>query len=893
MKFLSNREEALSLFHELIDQVNDAIFVVDPETGKFLDANEQASVNTGYSHEELLTMHVMDLDAIIQDKTLWKEHSAKIQEKGKILFETINKRKDGTTFPVELNIKHSILGRHTYLIAISRDLTERKQVEEALRESEKRYHILFDQSPDGVLLIDTEGKIIEFNEMIHQQLGYTREEFAKLSIADIDPVETPQEIKDHIRNNLLRGGKAEFEVIHRTKQGEDRFVHVITQALTLSGRTVFHAIWRDITERKQAEKSLREQEELLYQAVRVSEIGIFDHDQRNDTIYWSPQQRIIHGWGPDEPVTLHDFLNRVHPDDLESVSAAVRRAHDPAGDGIWDVEHRIIRRDGSVCWLKERSQTFFEGEGDTRRPVRTVGAALDITERKQAEEKTRQSEQFIRNILDTVDEGFIVLDRDYCIQTANKAYCGQVGVCDEEIVGQHCYEISHKTSRPCYEDGEECAPRRVFETGNSHAALHRHKDTNGNILYVETKAFPIKDASGAVTSVIETINNITEKYLLEEERLKTQKLESIGTLAGGIAHDFNNLLQGIFGYISLAKMTAKNPEKSTAALEQAEKALHQSVNLTTQLLTFAKGGKPTKKIIYLQPVIDNSAKFTLSGSRSDLRLNISEDLWPVEADGGQLGQVVQNIVLNADQAMPIGGTIKITAANVAEGDASLPVGLAKSNYVMIAIQDTGAGIPEKYLSKIFDPYFTTKEKGSGLGLATSYSIIKNHSGMIDIRTKYGEGSTFTIYLPAIATEVRIEAAKIQPQPAESKKAKILVMDDEEIIRNLSSDLLGVLGHAVEVAQHGQEALEKYKSAIATGKPFDLVILDLTIKGGMGGIETVQQMLKIDPKVRAVVSSGYSDDAASANYLSQGFKASLKKPYNVDTLKEVLIKVLNN
>jgi PAS domain S-box-containing protein len=509
----------------------------------------------------------------------------------------------------------------------------------------------------------------------------------------------------------------------------------------------------------------------------------------------------------------------------------------------------------------------------------------DITERKRAEEKIRQSEEFIRGILDTVDEGFIVIGRDYRILTANKAYCAQVGQPVDEVIGKHCYELSHKVSRPCYEEGEECAVRQVFATGRPHAALHKHPDREGHILYVETKGFPIKDASGAVTSVIETINNITERHLLEEERLKTQKLESIGTLAGGIAHDFNNLLQGIFGYISMAKLTIDQREKSLAMLVQAEKALHQSVNLTSQLLTFSKGGKPVKKVIDLRPVIENAATFALSGSRSDVRLDIGPGLWHTDADGGQMGQVIQNIVLNADQAMPLGGRVAISARNLPASETASHPGLESRDYVVIGIEDQGVGIPQAYLDKIFDPYFTTKEKGSGLGLATSYSIIRNHGGRIEVRSVVGTGSTFLIYLPAVSTEASLPAER--PHPAPARKARVLVMDDESVIRLVAQALLGSLGHDVEAAENGDAAVGLYRRAIAEGRPFDVVILDLTVRGGKGGAETLRELLEIDPGVKAIVSSGYSDDEVIATYLQHGFCSFLKKPYDVQELSRVL------
>ena len=553
-----------------------------------------------------------------------------------------------------------------------------------------------------------------------------------------------------------------------------------------------------------------------------------------------------------------------------------------------NVEDTMIGIDGKNIYIDTVKAPIYDSQGVL---LGIVGVSRDVSERKRAEEALKQSEQFIRGILDTVDEGFIVIDRDFRILTANKAYCDQVGGVCEAIIGRHCYEISHKSSRPCYEEGEDCASRSVFETGKPYSAVHKHMDAKGSIMYVETKSFPIKDGSGTVTSVIETVNNITERHLLEEERLKTQKLESIGTLAGGIAHDFNNLLQGIFGYISMAKMTHDEKEKSLAMLEQAEQALHQSVNLTTQLLTFSKGGKPVKKRLDLRPVIENSTKFMLSGSRSDFHMNIPEDLWQTEADAGQVGQVIQNIVLNADQSMPTGGSVIVAAKNVAAGDASLPHGLGRGNYVMIAIRDTGVGIPERYLGKIFDPYFTTKEKGSGLGLATSYSIVRNHGGMIDIRTKPGEGSTFMIYLPAVAGE-GLSATPAEPlATSPARKARVLVMDDEEIIRNISRELLLALGQDVEVVKDGREALEKYKEAMAAGAPFDIVILDLTVRGNMGGVETIHKLREIDPAVKAIVSSGYSDDAAIADHLSHGFKAYLKKPYDIAALRNTLVSLM--
>lgn len=482
----------------------------------------------------------------------------------------------------------------------------------------------------------------------------------------------------------------------------------------------------EISERKLVEKALRDSEEWFRAITTTASDAILLMDDRGRIVYWNPAAERIFGYTTDEAVgqNLHLLLvpPRLHNDYLKGFARFATTGQGPMINR--SVELAAMKKDGTEFPI-EVSTSALNINGKWH----ALGIVRDISERKLAEEALRQSEAFNRNILDAVDEGFIVIDRDFCILTVNNAFCRLVGESSESIIGRHCYEVSHGTLRPCDEEGEECAVRHVFETGESCTVIHKHPSGKKSTQYFETKAFPIKDSTGAVTSVIETITNITEKELLKEEQMKAAKLESIGTLAGGLAHNFNNLLQGIFGYISIAKMTIDQREKALAMLNQAEEALHLSVNLTGQLLTFSNGAKPLKIPIKLEPVIENSVKFALSGSPTNHQLNISDDLWSVEADAGQLAQVIQDIMINGVQAMPVGGTIVITAKNVLSDD-GLPQHMKKGKYVKITIQDTGIGIPENYIQKIFDPYFTTKEKGSGLGLATSFSIIRNHDGFI-------------------------------------------------------------------------------------------------------------------------------------------------------------------
>ena len=517
-----------------------------------------------------------------------------------------------------------------------------------------------------------------------------------------------------------------------------------------------------------------------------------------------------------------------------------------------------------------------------------AGLSRNITERKKAEEALRSSREFIKSILDTVDEGFIVIAKDYRIISANKAYARQIGLAIEDIIGNPCHKISHQSDKPCYELGEECAVRRSFEKGEPFTSVHRHKDKDGNIIYVETKSYPLRDSLGDVSSVIEVINNITDRHLLEEQLLRTQKLEAVGLLAGGIAHDFNNLLQGVFGNISLAKHLSDNDGKAYQMMVEAERALVQSRNLTKQLLTFPRGGEPVKKIISLPSIIQDSVKFALSGSNVNCSFSMDDDLWPVEADEGQINQVMHNIVLNAGEAMPEGGTVEISAGNVFI-DKKSSSSLKKGKYIRISIKDSGIGISDNHISKIFDPYFTTKQKGSGLGLTTSFSIIKKHDGMLDVTSKPGAGSTFFVYLPACGTEqtrVREEGKDIL-----AGAGKILVMDDEEIVTIVVGHMLGALGYEFDCVESGEEALEKYAEAMKSGEAFDAVILDLTVRGGMGGKEAIAKLLETDPAVKAIVSSGYSDDPIVANYRDFGFKAVLSKPYEIEKLSSVLYSLI--
>ncbi|MBD2100334.1 GAF domain-containing protein [Leptolyngbya sp. FACHB-261] len=430
-------------------------------------------------------------------------------------------------------------------------------------------------------------------------------------------------------------------------------------------------------------------------------------------------------------------------------------------------------------------------------------------------------------------------------------------------------------------DERQRLPRRSFEAWRELKRGQSQEWTNDEIELAQA-------LSNHLTTALMQKRQELEKQKMEEELIKARKLESIGILAGGIAHDFNNILTIILGNVSLAQMDAHPDSQIYARLTEARKASQRAKDLTQQLLTFSKGGAPIKKTASIAELIKDTLGFGLRGSNVKCELSIAEDLWPVEMDEGQISQVLNNLIINANQAMPDGGTVQVKVENIElEEESFLP--LAGGQYVKISIQDQGIGIPEEHLSKIFDPYFTTKQKGSGLGLSTSYSIIKNHGGLIDVESELEVGTEFCIYLPASQNQILAEAEEEKNSTA--GKGKILVMDDEEKVREIAGKMLTHFGYDVGFAKDGLEAVELYKKAKKADQPFDAVIMDLTVPGGVGGKEAIKKLLRFDPGVKAIVSSGYSNDPLVAQFQQYGFRGLLAKPYEIEKLHEVLSKIL--
>lgn len=510
----------------------------------------------------------------------------------------------------------------------------------------------------------------------------------------------------------------------------------------------------------------------------------------------------------------------------------------------------------------------------------------EIIERKRVESALRESEEKYRTILETIEDAYYEVDLAGNFTFLNDPAPKTLGYDKEAMIGRNFREFVH----------DEKALRElamvfngVYTTGEP-VSMYRARFTGRDMIerVLEVSVSLIRDSDGHPSGFRGLCRDVTERQRAEEELLRLDKLESIGVLAGGIAHDFNNILTAIRGNISIAKLMAGERDKIFQRLDEAEMATIRARDLIGQLLTFSRGGAPIRKTASIADIVRDSCQFVLRGSSCRCEFSIPEDVWSVEVDTGQISQVMSNLAINAAHAMPQGGIVQVTTENFTASDEH-GVPLPAGKYVRILVHDQGCGISPEHLGRIFDPYFTTKNRGSGLGLTTSYSIVKNHGGLITVESEPAVGTKFHVYLPASPSET-VPMAETGNRHVRGK-GRVLLMDDEEPIRDLAQEMLEWLGYEAALARDGSEAIDMYKSAMDSGHPFDGIILDLTVPGGMGGIEAIGRLLEIDPGVKAIVSSGYSNDPVMADYQKRGFKGVVPKPYSIQELGTTLRRVV--
>ncbi|HVF72108.1 MAG TPA: response regulator [Chthoniobacterales bacterium] len=499
----------------------------------------------------------------------------------------------------------------------------------------------------------------------------------------------------------------------------------------------------------------------------------------------------------------------------------------------------------------------------------------ELTERNQARAALQESATTMTNILEKTTDGFFAVDSDWKITYVNAEAENMVGRKRSELLGGLLWEQFPALVGSIFQTNYE----KVMA---EHVAMEFEAGDSTGKTWYNVHAYP---SNGGVSVFF---RDISERKKSETERLTTSKLESLGTLAGGIAHDLNNILTVISGNIGLAQIEAPLDSGSLLGfLSKAGQAAQHAAHLSSQLLTFSKGGAPLKKIVSMGELLEHAAEFALYGSNLRADFDVAVDLWKAEVDPGQIEQVINALMLNAREAMPQGGTIRVRARNIVfEENSNAPI--PSGRYVKVSITDRGSGVSEDLHTKIFDPYFTTKATGTGLGLAISYSIIKKHGGLLLLESSTEEGAVFAFYLRASEHVGGATPETRSPgRPFHYNHQRILVMDDEAAIRELTSQLLGTLGYEVTAVPDGLEAVRLYERALRKGEHFQAVILDATVRGGMGGVATIERLRTMDPKVNAIICSGYSDEAALSEFLAFGFRGALPKPFTRSELADAL------
>ncbi|MBL7067064.1 MAG: PAS domain S-box protein [Candidatus Marinimicrobia bacterium] len=922
---------------ELFESAPEAITILDNKD-RVQKINREFTNLFGYSSSEAIGCKINDLIVPADLKAEGLKATADVAAGERVSIETIRQNKDGQRIYVSI-LGHPIKieGDQLAVYGIYRDITEHKQAEEALRESEEKYRTLIENEQDGVFLIQ-DNQIKFGNPAFASMIGYTTEEIIGKDFRDFIAPEDRDMVADRYRRR--QAGEdlpSKYEIRSLHKDGKTRIdVFISVGLLNYRGKVASIGTLHNITERKRSENQIRLLTAQIEKFSKISAdiLSIRDDKELFNTISTAiveisdfsrvmfytfkedfPFRDILGSHGIDKETIerlqkvgisqeeLKEIFNKgislgnqscyvphtmKHILDQKAVDNG-KKEYAP-GAGRWHKEDNLF------IALKDETGDFIgmisvddSKSGDiptdeTVRPLEMFANHISqILQSRKLEKKIRASEEQYRLLVENVNDAIVISQQGKFIYY-NKQFATMLRYDYDELLLKDFTEVHTEKAVEILMERQARRNRGEY-VASRYETIFKKKD--GKPIDVEANVSIIEYRGDKATFAV--IRDVTERKRIEKEAHRNQNLESIGILAGGIAHDFNNILTIILGNITLSKMYANPEDKVYKRLVEAEKGAMRAKDLTQQLLTFSKGGAPVKEASSVAEFLKESAAFALSGSNVKCIFSIPDDIWAVEIDKGQINQVFNNLVMNADQAMPEGGIIKISAENITiTPENVLP--LQQGQYIKFSFEDHGIGIPAHHLDKIFDPYFSTKTKGSGLGLASAYSIIRNHNGLITVESGLGAGTTFYIYLPAS------EEIVIKKESKNGKtlfgKGKILIMDDEEFVREVAGEMVRSLGYSAEFAKDGAEAIELYKKALKSEEPFSAVIMDLTTPGGMGGKEAIRELLKIDPEVKAIVSSGYSNDPIMSDCKKYGFVGVVAKPYKISelgkTLKEIIL-----
>ena len=758
------------------------------------------------------------------------------------------------------------------------DMAQRlREADTAKRESENKYRELVENASSIILRIDTEGRIIFFNEYAQRFFGYSEAEVLGRSVLGTIVPETEtsgRSMAGLVKDILDQPGMDSISINENIcKDGTRVWVSWNNHTLVNAdgSKAGMLSIGQDITEQKKFEEKLKKSEERFRAFVENANDVVFALTPAGEFSYVSPNWTEAFGYALEETIGK-PFPPFVHPDDVPGCLEFMRRVFE-TGQKQSGVEYRVRSRSGEYLWYKANASLIHD---PTSGALTLIGIGRDISGLKAAEETLRQSEERFSAAFHASPDA-ITLSRlgNGIYLNVNEGFTDLTGYLPEEAIGKSAIELNIWDSHldrvglllELREHGKVTGKQFEF----------RRKDGSKRIGQMAARIIEI----GREPCLLAITRDITMHEQLQKELIKAQKLDSISILAGGIAHNFNNVLTGVIGYISYAKKHLHEPEKLSQTLEAAEKSSHRAAGIARQLLTFSQSTTPVRKPVSIDALVRESVELFLSGSNVTGIVDCAAHQ-AISVDSQQISQAFNNIVLNALQAMPNGGTLTVTAQSVQLGSNNhylLPAG----SYTKVIFKDTGCGISPDDLQKVYDPYFTTRDSGTGLGLSTTHSIISKHGGHIDIASEVGRGTNVSILLPSTDEEPAESGSAASPAEHVQSRGLILVMDDEKMIREVTEEVLRNAGFEVVSCPRGEDAVAVYKNLRESGKPCALSILDLSVPDGMGGGETAQRILGLDPHARIIAVSGYANDPAIADFRAFGFSGAIAKPYNSEEL----------
>lgn len=791
---------------------------------------------------------------------------------------------------------HDTNGEIGGLLLLSEVITEKKKIEEAIEKNEKLYHQAIEVAGAVPYYQNYLTNQYDFiGDGIEQLTGFKPDEF---SYEIWESIEIETILLDDLMNlsvsNAVEKAKSSegiswrADIKIRHKSGEIRWVlNAAIQVRDDAGNVIGSlGILQDITDRKQAEEALKSSELRFRQYFELGLVGMAIVAPEKNWLEFNDTMCGMFGYSREEFSKIK-WTDMTHPDDMDRSLYYFNRIISGEIDN-YIIEKRYRHKNGETVHVEVSVRSVRNKDSSTDTYLVIVH---NITEIKKTEHLLRENEARLleaQRIAKIGDFKWWIETGEYeCSEVMNELF----GYSDNDHFDY--IELSERFHHP--EDKKRVRDwllKCIQSNSNILTPLeYRLIRKDGEVINVRTQGV-IHRENGKAISIFGTVQDITEQKRAEEELVQIDKLRSIGTLAGGIAHDFNNILTGIFGNMSIVREEIDPTHPAYSFIKDAESSLQRASRLTKQLLTFSKGGEPVKEPANIKELIEEVVRFDLSGSNVKPVFYFSDELCLAEIDKGQLQQVFSNLAINADQAMPDGGLLYVSVKRFSNQQRQKSY-LDEIDFIQITVQDNGIGIDPAIIDRIFEPYYSTKQTGSGLGLATVFSIINKHNGHIQVDSELGKGSIFTIYLPALNDHIEETVVQIDPIPAtEQKKANILVMDDEEVILDLLRSSLTRFGYDVHTEPDGKLAVDAYQAALDDGNPFDIVILDITVPGGMGGEETIRKILSIHPEAKCIVSSGYATDPVMANYKEYGFKAVAPKPYTLDEMKAIIEQVLH-